>query len=156
MPIINLKTTIHAPILRCFDLSRSIDLHQSSMSHTREKAIGGRTSGLIELHETVTWEARHFGIMQNLTSVITDVISPTFFADEMVRGAFKCFRHEHHFSEKDGVTTLIDIFDYTSPFGFLGRLFDLLVLKAYMRKLLQKRNEVLKAYAESDRWRELL
>lgn len=156
MPVIELKTTIHAPIERCFDLSRSIDLHADSMSHTNERPIAGRTSGLIELNETVTWSARHFGITQQLTSLITDVESPTFFADEMVKGAFKRFRHEHHFSEKEGFTTLIDIFDYTSPLGIFGRLFDTLILKNYMRDLLIKRNEVLKAYAESDRWKTLL
>ena len=156
MPVIELKTTIHAPIKRCFDLSRSIDLHADSMSHTHEKPIAGRTSGLIELNETVTWSARHFGITQQLTSLITDVESPSFFADEMVKGAFKRFRHEHHFSEKDDTTTLIDIFEYTSPLGLVGRLFDALILKNYMRDLLIRRNEVLKEYAESDQWKKLL
>ncbi len=156
MPVIELQTTIHAPIQRCFDLSRSIDLHAESMSHTHEKPIAGRTSGLIGKHETVTWSAKHFGITQQLTSLITDVVSPTYFADEMVKGAFKRFRHEHHFSEKDGITMLIDIFDYTSPFGPFGQLFDVLILKNYMRDLLIKRNEVLKAYAETEKWRQFL
>lgn len=156
MPVIELKTSIHAPIERCFDLSRSIDLHADSMSHTNEKPIAGRTSGLIEKGETVTWEARHFGITQNLTSIITDVESPTFFADEMVKGAFKRFRHEHWFSTDNEVTELIDIFDYTSPLGPLGRFVDWLVLERYMRDLLVRRNEVLKAYAESDKWKALL
>lgn len=156
MPVIELKTTIHAPIGRCFDLSRSIDLHAESMAHTNEQPIAGKTSGLIEKGETVTWRARHFGISQQLTSLITDVETPTFFADEMIKGAFKRFRHEHHFSANGGITTLIDIFDYTSPMGPLGKLFDLLVLKNYMRDLLIKRNKVLKVYAESDRWKEIL
>lgn len=156
MPVIELKTTIHAPIKRCFDLSRSIDLHADSMAHTNEKPIAGRTTGLIEKLETVTWSARHFGITQQLTSLITDVESPIFFADEMVKGAFKRFRHEHHFSEKDGITTLIDTFDYTAPLGPLGKLFDLLVLKNYMRDLLIRRNEVLKAYAETQKWKQFL
>lgn len=156
MPVIELKTTIHAPIQRCFDLSRSIDLHADSMAHTNEKPIAGRTSGLIEVNETVTWSARHFGITQQLTSLITDVESPTFFADEMVKGAFKRFRHEHHFSESNGTTTLIDLFDYTSPLGPLGQVFDLLVLKKYMRNLLVRRNDALKHCAESEKWRELI
>ena len=48
MPTINLTTEINAPIEICFDLSRSIDLHKQSMEHTKEEAIAGRTSGLIE------------------------------------------------------------------------------------------------------------
>jgi hypothetical protein len=47
MPIITLKTEIHAPIERCFDLARSIDLHQLSTAGTRERAVGGVTSGLL-------------------------------------------------------------------------------------------------------------
>lgn len=72
MPIIKISLFIKAPIQVCFDLSRSIDLHMESTSHTNERAIKGRTSGLIELGETVTWEATHFGIRQQLTSIITE------------------------------------------------------------------------------------
>jgi hypothetical protein len=62
MPKIELTTHINAPIGRVFDLSRSIDLHMESTKKTGEKAIAGKTSGLIELGETVIWRAKHFGI----------------------------------------------------------------------------------------------
>ncbi|RED52621.1 hypothetical protein [Cohnella lupini] len=71
MPTIQISLFIKAPIQVCFDLSRSIDLHMESISHTNERAVKGRTSGLIELGETVTWEATHFGIRQQLTSLAT-------------------------------------------------------------------------------------
>ncbi|WP_194850798.1 SRPBCC family protein [Nonlabens antarcticus] len=156
MPEIILHTTINAPIELVFDLARSIDLHQSSLKHTKEKAIAGRVSGLVEEGETVTWQARHFMITQHLTSLITDVKPPHFFADEMVSGAFKRFRHEHHFSGSEpGVTTMKDIFDYDSPLGILGKLADRLFLKRYMTSLLEHRNKVLKKTAEDGSWREL-
>ena len=156
MPSIVLHTRIQAPIERCFDLSRSIDLHRISTKQTDEEAIAGVTSGLIGLGESVTWSARHFGVRQQLTSKITEFNSPTFFVDEMVKGAFASFRHEHHFAEDDGVTQMKDVFDYVAPLGVLGKLFDFLVLKQYMTGLLLKRNEAIKAFAESDRWREVL
>src|SRR5215218_8887243 len=56
---IEMSTYIAAPRERVFDLARSIDVHQRSLEHTRERAVGGRTSGLIGLGETVTWRARH-------------------------------------------------------------------------------------------------
>ncbi|MEO6654611.1 MAG: hypothetical protein ABIO36_00865 [Pyrinomonadaceae bacterium] len=62
MPVINLETKINAPIERVFDLARSLDLHQRSMVHTQERAVGGVISGLIDLGQTVTWKAIHFGI----------------------------------------------------------------------------------------------
>lgn len=148
MPVITLTTTINAPIERCFDISRDIDIHVASTAHTGERAIAGRTTGLIELGESVTWRAKHFGVWKNLTSKITEFKYPDYFVDELVEGAFKSFRHEHRFEADSNRTIMRDIFDYTSPFGFLGKLADLLFLKRYMRRLLIIRNEVIKAEAE--------
>ena len=156
MPRIVLETEINAPIERCFDLSRSIDLHKISTEHTNEEAIDGVTSGLIKLNESVTWRAKHFGIYQSLTTKITEFDSPRFFIDEMVKGAFKGFRHEHHYKAVNEGTIMTDIFDYQSPFGIFGKLVDLIVLKKYMTKLLIKRNDTIKEFAESDQWKKVL
>ena len=132
MPILQLVTPINAPAIIVFDLARSIDLHKISTAHTNEEAIAGRTSGLIELGESVTWRAKHFGIVQCLTSKITAFDKPVCFTDEMVAGAFKSFRHEHFFKEENGVTTMTDVFNYKSPYGILGRIADAIFLKQYM------------------------
>ncbi len=97
MPRIELFTEINAPVDIVFHLSRSIDLHKISTQHTGEQAISGKTSGLIELNETVEWRAKYFGIWQHLTSKITAMDPLFYFADEMVKGAFHSFKHEHHF-----------------------------------------------------------
>ena len=68
MGVIRLETFIRAPIERCFDLSRSVDLHILSTAQTNERAIDGVTSGLMKLGDVVTWEARHFGVKQNTVS----------------------------------------------------------------------------------------
>jgi len=149
MSKIELLININAPIEKVFDLSRSIDLHIESTKQTGEHAIAGRTSGLIELGETVTWRAKHFGIWQNLTSKITEFNSPSFFVDEMVSGAFKSIRHEHHFSVKGNNTLMRDTFVFESPFGVLGKLANWLILKRYMTNLLKVRNEVIKKAAEN-------
>ncbi len=147
--IIELTTFIEAPIEKVFDLARSIDLHTDSMAHTGELAIAGRTSGLIELGETVTWRAKHFGIWQNLTSKITEFSYPAYFTDEMVRGAFKSFTHQHLFYAIDHQTVMKDIFIFESPLGVLGRLANFLFLGEYMAGLLAKRNVALKKAAEA-------
>ncbi len=156
MPVIELTEVIRAPVEICFDLSRSIDLHLISTEHTNEKAIAGVTSGLIGLDESVTWQARHFGITQRLTTRITAFEPPHFFADEMQRGIFKRFRHEHFFEEFNIGTRMRDVFDYDSPFGPLGKLVDFIILKKYMTRLLVLRNEVIRNFAESDKWKDLL
>ena len=148
MSKIELSIQINAPVERCFDLSRSIDLHMESTKQTGERAISGKTSGLFELGETVTWRAKHFGIWQNLTSKITEYKYPDYFVDEMVSGAFKSFRHEHHFSNDNGQTLMKDVFVFESPFGIFGKLFNWLVLKKYMTNLLVERNRVIKEAAE--------
>jgi ligand-binding SRPBCC domain-containing protein len=150
MTQIELSTPINAPITRCFDLARSIDLHLESMQHTHEKAIAGRTSGLIELGETVTWRAKHFGKWQTLTSKITEFKYPDYFTDEMVSGAFKSFRHEHLFFAINDQTVMKDIFIFESPYGRLGEIVNFTFLSWYMERLLKKRNKVIKKAAEMD------
>jgi ligand-binding SRPBCC domain-containing protein len=118
MPVITLETRISAPIERCFDLSRDIDLHMQSTKHTREVAIAGITTGFIGAGQEVTWEATHFGVRQTLTIRITAYDRPVHFRDSQVNGAFKRFDHDHLFKEISGGSTLMrDVFDYESPLG---------------------------------------
>lgn len=156
MPKIELETQINAPLERVFDLARCIDLHEESMSQTNEKAVGGVTKGLINLNETVTWEATHFGVRQRLTSQISALDRPHHFQDVMLKGAFKSFTHDHFFEEKDGTVLMTDVFDYRSPLGFLGNIADFLFLENYMRQLLTNRNLLIKRIAESEEWRKFL
>jgi len=148
MPVIHIETNIKAPMDVCFDLSRNIEIHVESTKQTGETAIAGKTNGLIELGETVTWRAKHFFIWQTLTSKITAMERPYYFVDEMVQGAFKSFRHEHYFVEKGGITQMADVFKFESPFGLLGIVANNLFLTRYMKHLLIKRNAVIRHFAE--------
>lgn len=148
MPLVEIETVIQADVKACFDLARNIDFHQDSLKYTKEKAVAGRTSGLIELGESVTWEAVHFGVKQQLTSRITEFDAPNYFVDEMVSGPFKSFRHEHHFSSIKNETIMTDYFYFKSPYGIFGQLVNKLFLKRYMTKLLNTRNLHLKNIAE--------
>jgi ligand-binding SRPBCC domain-containing protein len=156
MPIIKIEMKIDAPIERVFDLARCIDLHTESMSENKEKAVSGKTNGLINKGETVTWEAVHFGIKQKLTSKITIYDRPHRFRDSMVKGAFKRFDHDHFFEARDSQTIMKDVFDYDSPIGFLGKLADALFLESYMTMLLKSRNALIKAVAKSNDWKKYI
>ena len=156
MVILTEITLIHAPLERCFDLSRSIDLHKTSTARTGEQAIAGVTSGLIDLGEEVTWRARHLGVWQEMTSRITAFNRPAYFQDTMVRGAFRSFQHDHSFAQRsDGLTEMRDVLRFAAPLFILGRLAEI-PLKPYLRRFLQERNALLKQTAESDRWRSFL
>jgi ligand-binding SRPBCC domain-containing protein len=145
-----LITAVKAPIETCFDLSLSADIHLQSTSHTGEKVVAGRTSGIFEENEEVTWQARHFGIKQKLTTKITKVDRPHSFEDRMLKGAFTSMHHVHEFAYKDDITYMKDIFAYEVPLGFIGRLFDRLVLKRYMTDFLETRNNFIKSMAEKE------
>jgi ligand-binding SRPBCC domain-containing protein len=157
MAILELTTAIAASQQRCFDLARSIDLHVRSTAATGERAIAGVTQGLIGLDQEVTWEAKHFGVRQRFTSKITAFDPPRYFRDEMVRGAFRRFVHDHEFVA-DGAarTTMIDRLDFRAPGGMVGRLVDGLMLSSYLRRFLIERNEVIRQAAESEEWRHYL
>lgn len=156
MPRIELNTEICAPIDVVFDLSRSIDFHVLSTGKTKEKAIAGKTSGLIELNESVTWKATHFGIPQKLTSKITVMRRPDIFVDEMTEGVFKSICHQHLFLEENGKTLMIDIFEFESPLGILGKLANRLFLRKYLEAFIIERNNLLKAMAEGGEWKEFV
>lgn len=156
MPTIHLTTFVAAPADRVFDLARSIDLHRKSMAHTEEQAIAGTTAGLIGPDETVTWKAKHLMKTRILKSKITAMSRPVFFSDEMVDGDFKSLRHEHHFKRIDNGTLLIDLFHFETPYGGLGKIINDLFLTRYLKKLLEIRNQMIKEYAESEKWKFIL
>lgn len=156
MPTIGVITRINAPQQRCFQLALSVDLHAISASQTHESLIGDIRKGVLQLGDSVTFRAQHFGVWQTLTSKVTELEAPVYFCDEMQRGAFKRMRHEHHFEAHGSGTLMRDVFDFASPLGWLGSIVDALVLKRYLRKFLVERGRVVKQYAETKAWQEVL
>ena len=153
MTVIRLRTAIRAPIARCFDAARDIDLHVRSTAGTNEEAVaaGGVTGGLLGPGEWVTWRARHFGVTQSMTMRMAEFERPRRFVDEMVQGPFRRIRHVHEFTHQDEMTIMDDHFEYLTPLGPLGALADLLVLKQHMRGLLESRARLLRSAAEAGR-----
>ncbi len=149
MTTINLITKINTPKQIVFDLSRNIDIHQISTSQTNEKAIDGITTGLINFNETVTWQGKHFGFTLTHKSRITKMFLYDYFVDEMEEGKFKSFKHEHFFTEENGITIMKDVIQYETPYGILGKLFDKFILKKYLTEFITKRNSIFKNLAEN-------
>jgi hypothetical protein len=69
MTRIELKTTINSSITICFDLSRSIELHQISTAAASEKVIAGRCLAYVK-NDLVTWQAKNFGIYQQFNNEV--------------------------------------------------------------------------------------
>ncbi len=149
-------TLINAPIERCFDLARSVEVHLAGNVHWGESAVAaaGVTSGLVGLGESVTWRAKHFGVWHTLTSEITAMTRPIHFQDAMIfpdatRGPLRLMRHDHFFRAlSPDETEMRDVFVFAAPLPVLGRLAEITFLRRYMQSLLRERNAVLKEIAE--------
>ncbi|MBM3764733.1 MAG: SRPBCC family protein [Acidobacteria bacterium] len=97
----------------------------------------------------VTWRARHFGVRQRLTNEITAFDRPRYFQDRMLRGAFAFMEHDHYFVEAPGGgTEMLDVFRFSAPLGWIGRIVEITVLRRYMARLLEERNAVIRDVAE--------
>lgn len=149
MPIINHRIYIEAPIEVCFDLARNVDIHTETTSRTKERAVEGVTTGLMEKGDRVTWEAIHFRVKQKLTAEIIEMEKPYKFIDIMIKGAFHSFTHLHEFVEQGSGTVMIDKFTYKSPYNIFGKIADNLFLEKYMRRFIENRAIELKKIAEN-------
>jgi ligand-binding SRPBCC domain-containing protein len=97
MPVIAHHIYIKASVVKCFDLARNVEIHTKTTMRTNERAVAGVTSGLLEIGDSVTWEATHFGIKHRLTARITEMTKPYEFTDVMLQGAFHSFTHIYEF-----------------------------------------------------------
>ena len=152
-------TLIAAPIERCFDLARSVEVHLLANIHSGEQALatGGRTSGLPCLGDQTTWRAKHFGVWQNLTSKITALNAPSHFQVTMTRGIFRSMQADHHFRPLPfGLTEMRDDFRIAAPAPIFGLLAEALFLRRYMLTLVRERNAVIQRVAESSDWQRYL
>ncbi|MBE7161335.1 MAG: SRPBCC family protein [Williamsia herbipolensis] len=140
-------TDLPVPPERAFALSLDVGAHERSLRRTGERIVGGVASGRIRLGETVTFRARHLGVVWRLTSRITALDEPQRFVDEQVRGPFAAFRHEHRFEATvDGAgCRMTDVVVFRAPLGPLGRIVERLVLGRHMERIIRERNTSLAA-----------
>lgn len=134
-------TDVDLNVDELFTRSLDIDVHLQSMQHSKERAIGGVTSGQIGLGESVTWRAKHFGVWFTMTSRITALEYPYRFVDEQTSGPFRAFRHEHAFEPTLHGTRMVDTITIASP--VFGVVVERLILVPYLRRLIETRNRSL-------------
>lgn len=148
MPVLRIETAIAAPLEACFDAARDVDLHLRSARGSGERIVAGRSSGLLELGESVTFEGRHFLVRFRLTSKIVEMERPIRFVDEMQTGPFARLRHEHRFEAAASGTRMIDVVDFASPLGLLGAIADRALVAPHLRRFLARRASALRSYLE--------
>jgi ligand-binding SRPBCC domain-containing protein len=150
LPTLILETRISATRQRCFDLARDVSVHCATAAFTQERALPpGVVAGPLNLGDLVIFEARHLGVRQQLHARIVRMEPPHLFADEMIRGAFKSLYHLHELLPDRGDTLMRDTVKWEAPFGRLGKLADVLVLRRHLKRFLERKNSAFKALAEA-------
>jgi len=71
------------------------------------------------------------------------------FKDKMLRGAFSFMEHTHRFQSIPEGTKMTDEFTFAAPLGILGSLVEKILLKKYMTRFIENRNNELKTVAEN-------
>jgi ligand-binding SRPBCC domain-containing protein len=156
MARIHLTTFIAAPIERVFDLSRHLALYRLTFQSRKERFTSGAGANLIGKGETISIIAKHAGRTRLSMLKITDLDRPSLFIEEQVKGDLRNFRHEHHFKSAENGTIIIDIVEFGNPKDILGKILGKIYFKNYLEELLHKRNEIIRSYAETEKWRAVL
>jgi ligand-binding SRPBCC domain-containing protein len=71
------------------------------------------------------------------------------FVDEATGRAFRWLRHVHEFTERDGITEMIDTLEWQSPAAVLGKIADWLLIERHMEWYVTTKQQALKILAES-------
>lgn len=156
MAKIHLTTFIAAPVDRVFDLSRHIALYKLLFQGRKEKISSGAASALLGKNETISIIASHGGKARMTMLKLTTLERPNLFVEEQVKGDLQNYRHEHHFKRAENGTILIDILEFGTPKDIVGKIFGKVYFKKYLEDLLRKRTEIVRGYAETEKWRAVL
>ena len=156
MPRIHTTTFIAAPVERVFDLSRHIALYKLIFQSRKEKLTSGASSALVGRNETITIVAKHAGRARMMMMKITSFQRPSLFIEEQVKGDLQHYKHEHHFKPVQNGTIVIDILEFGTPKDIVGKIFGKVYFKKYLEELLRKRTELIRSYAETEKWRAVL
>jgi ligand-binding SRPBCC domain-containing protein len=74
-------------------------------------------------------------------SLIAEYVKNERFADEMLRGPYKSWYHMHRFRAVSDGVEMYDRVDYELPFGPLGRLAHLLIVRIQLQAIFDYREK---------------
>ncbi|MCK7591258.1 SRPBCC family protein [Subsaxibacter sp. CAU 1640] len=83
------------------------------------------------------------GIKTKWVTEITHVVPKSYFVDEQRFGPYALWHHKHFIKEIEGGIEMEDIIDYKLPFGLLGRLVHLFLVKPKLEEIFNYRKEKL-------------
>lgn len=81
------------------------------------------------------------GIKLDWVTEITQINTRKFFIDEQRRGPYSIWHHEHHFKEVEGGVEMHDLLYYAVPFGFIGKLANLIFVRSKVKQIFAHREK---------------
>jgi ligand-binding SRPBCC domain-containing protein len=153
---IEFNTHIKAPVQRCFDLARSVDFHKISVNPIKEESVAGFTSGLIGYNQRVLMQSKLGGLHFSTELKITKFNPPFFFSYEIIDSLFPSIVHDYYFYDISQETVMVNHFYYKIRWGLIGEVMNSLFMKKYLTRIITKRNDLLREYAETDKWKNVL
>ena len=90
---------------------------------------------------TIEYRLRLHGIPLSWVSVIELWDEGKAFVDRQLRGPYRVWRHQHEFTEVDGGTLVRDRVDYALPFGRVGSLVGLPIVRRDLARIFDYRRE---------------
>lgn len=83
------------------------------------------------------------GIKTSWISEITHLKEKEFFVDEQRVGPYKMWHHQHILNQHTEGVLMKDIISYQPPFGFLGRIFNSLLIKKKLKNIFDYRQQAI-------------
>jgi len=148
MTIIQVATSIAAPIDDVFDAYRNIMHHEKSSTSIKEKIVDGKTWGLMEVGDVFTVQYEFMGLKQNSNVEVSAMDAPYFFEDRQVAGILKSFSHKHYFTHQNGETIVRDIITYEVGNGPFVSWINKQFIEKRINQLLTERHEYFKQLLE--------
>jgi hypothetical protein len=151
------EVEIEAPIERCFDLVRSVEVHEYTTEIIRGRAEGGRLEGLWQRGDRTLWSAVFFGCRFQLTMEASLVESPHFYNETLVKGLLRNFAHKYTLTTlESGLTVVRDELEVVSWLSLIVPPADKWLLYKRMQFIVRDRLVKIKLIAESSQWRDYL
>jgi ligand-binding SRPBCC domain-containing protein len=95
----------------------------------------------------MTIEIKQFGLWMPWDVKVEKLIQNSLMVDyQSGRGPFKYWKHEHQFTERNNKTILKDRIEYQLPFGILGLLIDVIVMRFVQKMVFAYRHKKTKEY----------
>jgi len=143
--VLQREATVACPLEKVFDFfSKAENLEMLTPPWLRFRI---ETPQPIQMRQgaTIAYRLRVRGVPLRWLTEIELWRPPYEFVDVQVKGPYKLWRHTHRFQESKDGTRIVDVVNYTLPFGPLGRLVHRLQVARDFTKIFEYREQRVRA-----------